>query len=92
MPEAWSSPATDPHEVPAAERRRLVGLVPQTPADLLYLETVGEECQTADREAGAIPGSTRALLDRLAPGVRTRVPIPATCPRASDSRSCWRSY
>jgi energy-coupling factor transporter ATP-binding protein EcfA2 len=59
----------DPAEVPTAERRRLVGLVPQTPADLLYLETVADECLTADREAGAVPGSTRQLLDRLVPGV-----------------------
>lgn len=59
----------DPAEVPTAQRRRLVGLVPQTPADLLYLETVADECLTADREAGAGPGSTRELLDRLVPGV-----------------------
>ena len=60
---------TDPADVPPAERRTLVGLVPQTPADLLYLETVAEECRTADRDAGARPGSTRDLLDRLVPGV-----------------------
>jgi energy-coupling factor transport system ATP-binding protein len=59
----------DPAEVSAARRRRLVGLVPQTPADLLYLETVAEECLTADREAETPTGSTRALLDRLVPGV-----------------------
>lgn len=39
-----------------------VGLVPQTAADLLYLESVGEEC------AAAGPGA-RALLDKLAPGI-----------------------
>jgi energy-coupling factor transporter ATP-binding protein EcfA2 len=66
----------DPAEVPTAQRRRLVGLVPQTPADLLYLETVADECLTADREVGADPGSTRALLDRLVPGVD-----PTTHPR-----------
>jgi energy-coupling factor transport system ATP-binding protein len=59
----------DPAAVSAAQRRALVGLVPQTPADLLYLETVADECVTADREAGVAPGSARALLDRLVPGI-----------------------
>lgn len=45
------------------------GLVPQVPADLLYAPTVGRECVTADRDAGAPAGTTRALLDRLAPGI-----------------------
>jgi len=75
---------TDPQRVSAAEARRLVGLVPQTPADLLYLTTVAEECAQADREAartgrhentrGADPArnrshGARSILDRLAPGV-----------------------
>ncbi len=59
----------DPAQLGAEERRRLVGLVPQTAADLLYLETVGEECAAADRESAAPPGHTAALLDRLAPGL-----------------------
>ncbi|MFF7154687.1 ATP-binding cassette domain-containing protein [Streptomyces sp. NPDC008139] len=54
---------------PGPERRR-VGLVPQTPTDLLYLETVGAELAQADREsAGATPSAARAILDRLAPGI-----------------------
>jgi energy-coupling factor transporter ATP-binding protein EcfA2 len=59
----------DPAELGADGRRRLVGLVPQTAADLLYLESVSDECAAADREAGVIRGSARALLDRLAPGI-----------------------
>ena len=59
---------TDPATVPAARARALVGLVPQTAADLLYLETVAQECAAADDQAGAAPGTCRALLDRLAPG------------------------
>ncbi len=50
-------------------RRELVGLVPQTAADLLYLETVADECATADRAADVAPGSTAALLERLVPGI-----------------------
>jgi energy-coupling factor transport system ATP-binding protein len=60
----------DPKVLSAAQGRRLVGLVPQTPADLLYRETVALECAQADSESGVTPHQgTRALLDRLAPGV-----------------------
>jgi energy-coupling factor transport system ATP-binding protein len=60
---------TDPAQVSPSEARRLVGLVPQQPADLLYLSTVGDECAQADDDAGASEGTTRRLLERLAPGV-----------------------
>ena len=33
----------------AREARRLVGLVPQTASDLLYLETVADECRAGRR-------------------------------------------
>jgi len=59
----------DPRDLGADARRRAVGLVPQTPADLLYLSTVGEECTQGDREAGASAGTCRGLLDRVVPGV-----------------------
>jgi energy-coupling factor transport system ATP-binding protein len=59
----------DPGALDVAERRALVGLVPQTPADLLYLETVGEECESADQTTAGEPGRCRALLDRFAPGI-----------------------
>jgi energy-coupling factor transporter ATP-binding protein EcfA2 len=55
----------DPAAQPAARRRELAGLVPQTAADLLYLETVAEECAAADGGSG----EGRALLDRLVPGI-----------------------
>lgn len=59
--------ATDPSEVPHAQARRLVGLVPQTPTDLLYLSTIDAECSQADRDAGAAAGTCRRLLDRIVP-------------------------
>lgn len=59
----------DPATLSAAERRELLGLVPQTAADLLYLETVAEECAAADEGADAPAGTCRELLDRLAPGI-----------------------
>jgi energy-coupling factor transport system ATP-binding protein len=55
----------DPAAEHAGRRRELVGLVPQTAADLLYLETVAEECAAADGGSG----ECRKLLDRLVPGV-----------------------
>jgi energy-coupling factor transport system ATP-binding protein len=60
----------DPASVSSTKARRLVGLVPQTPADLLYLDTVDQECDQADHESGGAPGEgARALLDRLSPGI-----------------------
>ncbi|MET1132832.1 MAG: ATP-binding cassette domain-containing protein [Aeromicrobium sp.] len=59
----------DPGDVRPAEARMLVGLVPQTSSDLLYLETVDRECAAADDQSGVDPGTCRALLDRLAPGI-----------------------
>jgi energy-coupling factor transport system ATP-binding protein len=59
----------DPRDLGPDARRSAVGLVPQTPADLLYLPSVAEERAQADRETGAATGSCRALLDRVVPGV-----------------------
>ncbi|MEU0358968.1 ABC transporter ATP-binding protein [Streptomyces cyaneofuscatus] len=64
--------ARDPKSLPAAEARQLVGLVPQTPTDLLYLESVEQELDQADTESAVREGSgpsARAILDRLAPGI-----------------------
>lgn len=59
----------DPADLAPAQRRTRVGLVPQTAADLLYLETVAEECAAADGGAEVGAGTCRRLLDRLAPGI-----------------------
>jgi energy-coupling factor transporter ATP-binding protein EcfA2 len=59
----------DPAELGPEARRELVALVPQTAADLLYLERVTDECAAADREAGVRRGTARLLLERLAPGI-----------------------
>lgn len=65
----------DPADLSPADRRRAVGLVPQTPSDLLYLDTVDAECRQADHESGAPPGTCAGHLDRLAPGIpRNRHP------------------
>lgn len=60
----------DPARLRPAEARRAVGLVPQDPADLLYLDRVDAECAQADRDAGDAPvGTAAGLLARFAPGV-----------------------
>jgi energy-coupling factor transport system ATP-binding protein len=59
----------DPAELAGPELIATVGLVPQTPGDLLYAPTIGEECAAADADAGAEAGTCRRLLDRLVPGL-----------------------
>jgi energy-coupling factor transporter ATP-binding protein EcfA2 len=58
-----------PADLPAQRLIRSVALVPQEPGDLLYAENVAAECALADGDTGAPPGTTRALLDELGPGV-----------------------
>ncbi|HUR78592.1 MAG TPA: ATP-binding cassette domain-containing protein [Acidimicrobiales bacterium] len=55
----------DPNRLPPGDARRLVGLVPQSPGDLLYLTSVGAECAQGDRDAEVARGDTAALLRRL---------------------------
>ena len=64
-----ASGTVEPRTLAAGERRSLVGLVPQTAADLLYLDTVGAECDQADRESGVTGGTCAELLEGLAPGI-----------------------
>jgi energy-coupling factor transport system ATP-binding protein len=64
-----ASSTVEPHTLGAGERRSLVGLVPQTAADLLYLDTVGAECEQADRESGVPSGTCARLLESVAPGI-----------------------
>ncbi|GHE77647.1 putative ABC transporter ATP-binding protein [Streptomyces spiralis] len=58
-----------PHRTPPRDLVRRVGLVPQEPRDLLYADTVAAECAAADRDAQAAPGTCRALVSELLPGV-----------------------
>lgn len=57
-----ASRGSDPARLEPAQRRNVVGLLPQSSADLLYLETVDEECAAGGE-------GTRAILDRLVPGI-----------------------
>jgi energy-coupling factor transport system ATP-binding protein len=58
-----------PSTLRGRELVRRVGLVPQEPTDLLVADRVGEECAASDRDCGVGPGTTRTVLDRLAPGI-----------------------
>jgi energy-coupling factor transport system ATP-binding protein len=57
----------DPRGLRPRELVRRVGLVPQEPADLLYADTVAEECRAADADAGVEDGTCAALLARIVP-------------------------
>ncbi|MFJ3910096.1 ABC transporter ATP-binding protein [Streptomyces vinaceus] len=58
-----------PHRTAPQEMVRRVGLVPQEPRDLLYADTVAAECEAADSDAGAAPGTCRDLVCALLPDV-----------------------
>lgn len=65
-----------PSRTKPGELIRRVGLVPQEPRDLLYADTVAGECEAADQDARAAPGTCRSLVTELLPGV-----LDATHPR-----------
>ncbi|MFF7436614.1 ATP-binding cassette domain-containing protein [Streptomyces sp. NPDC008122] len=58
-----------PHATDPRDLIHQVGLVPQEPRDLLYADTVAAECTAADADAGAEPGTCRALVEELLPGI-----------------------
>ncbi|MFG2191411.1 ABC transporter ATP-binding protein [Streptomyces sp. NPDC048639] len=58
-----------PYRSSPSDLIRRVALVPQEPRDLLYADTVAAECATADHDARAEPGTCRALVAELLPGV-----------------------
>ena len=59
----------DPARLSPSDARTRVGLVPQSPGDLLYLSTVAAECALADSESKQEPGACRAILDQIVPDV-----------------------
>lgn len=58
--------SADPHRLPARERVKVVGLVPQQPELLLYGDSVAQECADADRDFAVGAGTTAALLHEIA--------------------------
>ena len=68
--------ANSPMSLKGALRRATVGYIPQEPSDLLYAQSVAQECAQADKDNGIASGSTFALLQELVPSVS-----PETHPR-----------
>ncbi len=66
----------DPRELSGRNRTSLIGYIPQEPSDLLYCQSVEQECQNADKDNEVLPGTTFNLLNQLVPGVS-----PKTHPR-----------
>ena len=62
---SWQAGDVSSKDGPDALRRAL-RLVPQSAADLLYLDTVAAECATADQQNRCPAGVCRGLLDVLA--------------------------
>ena len=65
----WAMQGSGPRLMGTVDAPGRIGLVPQTPADLLYLPTVAAECAQADADMTAPAGTCRELLDRLDVGV-----------------------
>jgi energy-coupling factor transport system ATP-binding protein len=58
-----------PTTLKGATRRRAIGYVPQEPSDLLFAQSVGDECAQADRDNELAAGSTWNLLKTLVPQI-----------------------
>lgn len=65
-----------PSSLHGKERRMSIGFIPQEPSDLLYGQSVLEECTTADRDNEIDSGRTFELLKSLVPDIS-----PKTHPR-----------
>ena len=59
----------DPHELAPRDLVRRVGMVPQEPGDLLYADSVAEECRAADGDGDVPAGTALAVFADLVPGV-----------------------
>jgi energy-coupling factor transport system ATP-binding protein len=59
----------DPATLRGRDRRTAIGYVPQEPSDLLYLQSVKQECESADKENEIALGATFEFLNRLVPNI-----------------------
>lgn len=58
-----------PSTLSGKHRISTIGYVPQEPGDLLFNQSVREECNQADHDNGVAAGSTFAALNRLVPSI-----------------------
>jgi energy-coupling factor transport system ATP-binding protein len=56
-------------EIEPEERARLIGYIPQDPGDILYLQSVAEECSRTDRDKNLESGTTLEYLHKLLPTI-----------------------
>ena len=75
---------------PSTAPRSHVGLVPQTPADLLYLPTVGGRVRAGRRRRWPHPPAHAGRCSIGSTSACRPTPTPATCPKGSGSRSSSR--
>jgi energy-coupling factor transport system ATP-binding protein len=59
----------DPRTLKGGDRRRAIGYVPQEPSDLLYKQSVRDECEQADRDNELTTGTTFSFLNSLVPNI-----------------------
>ena len=59
----------DPKNLKGKERRTTVGYIPQEPSDLLYAQSVAQECAQADKDNQISSGETFNLLKTLVPSI-----------------------
>jgi energy-coupling factor transport system ATP-binding protein len=56
-------------EIESEERARIIGYIPQDPGDILYLQSVEEECERTDRDKQLPVGTTLEYLYKLLPTI-----------------------
>jgi energy-coupling factor transport system ATP-binding protein len=61
--------SNNPATLEGKARREIIGFIPQEPSDLLYGQSVVQECDLADRDNQIPPGTTFAVLNQLVPGI-----------------------
>jgi len=59
----------DPRTLKGGDRRRAIGYVPQEPSDLLYKQSVRDECEQADRDNELTTGTAFSFLNSLVPNI-----------------------
>jgi energy-coupling factor transport system ATP-binding protein len=59
----------DPAKLNGRDRTEIIGYIPQEPSDLLFNQSIDEECRQADQDNKVAKGATFAILSSLVPDV-----------------------
>jgi energy-coupling factor transport system ATP-binding protein len=60
----------NPVTLEGKNRRKLIGYIPQEPSDLLYGQSVTQECEQADKDNQIAIGTTSKVLNQLVSGIK----------------------